>query len=584
MYVDVGYLLAAAATRVTGSSLRRGVQTDYAALIEALQAQAEADSGLPLLRVNWYDAGGRPGGMPDLSQDEIGLLSRVKLRLGRLSYTGEQKGVDVRIGLDLAIQARQRVADVVYLVSGDDDLTEAVEEAQGHGVQVVLLVVPRNDGRPLAVAKHLAREVDRTIVIDPETIDSAIRPTALPEALIPDSLFDEEHGPESGDPNVASPDDPAQLPGSEGQQPIEPVASQETGTTHAASSESRDPSDHTALADPSTDSASDGTHGEAPRRRRVTRILHRGHPVEPADGAAAGHFGETADSASPGHSGSAESSPAAPSSAEPSSAAPQPETQTEMSPPGASPSGVSPSGVSPSSATPGSAPARSSEGADVPGSMVPVVPTTPGWPRPGAGPAFGGSSRAAVPDSAGVESSSTAPTAAGGEPRPARASGTQTPVSPEAADTSNGTTQLSDRMESAAAPPHQSSGESPHIEESTNETAGSLPSPALFARRKAAGLALPGSTLEPVAPGPAEELTIALADGVARQVVAAWCSSATPDALVDLRRAAPTIPAELDRALLVDLSSRADGVDLTDQDRQYVRARFWYHVGRVRPV
>ncbi|MDO5710828.1 MAG: NYN domain-containing protein, partial [Micrococcales bacterium] len=194
MYVDVGYLLAAVATRVTGSSLRRGVQTDYAVLIEALQAQAEADSGLPLLRVNWYDAGGRPGGMPDLSQDEIGLLPRVKLRLGRLSYSGEQKGVDVRIGLDLAIQARQRVADVVYLVSGDDDLTEAVEEAQGQGVQVVLLVVPRHDGRPLAVAKHLAREVDRTIVIDPAAIDAAVRSRAVPEALVPDALFDVDAG------------------------------------------------------------------------------------------------------------------------------------------------------------------------------------------------------------------------------------------------------------------------------------------------------------------------------------------------------------------------------------------------------
>ena len=74
VYVDVGYFLAAAATRVTGSSLRRGVQADYAALIAWLGEHAEADSGLPLLRVNWYDAGGRPGGMPDPSQDEIGRL------------------------------------------------------------------------------------------------------------------------------------------------------------------------------------------------------------------------------------------------------------------------------------------------------------------------------------------------------------------------------------------------------------------------------------------------------------------------------------------------------------------------------
>ncbi|MDO5629603.1 MAG: NYN domain-containing protein, partial [Mobilicoccus sp.] len=185
VYVDVGYLLAAAATRVTGSSLRRGVQTDYASLIAWLGGHAQEDSGLPLLRINWYDAGGRPGGMPDPSQDEIGQLPGVKLRLGRLSYSGEQKGVDVRIGLDLAIQAQHRVADVVYLVSGDDDLTEAVEEAQSQGVQVVLLAVPRHDENPLAVSKHLLRAVDRTLVIDQDAVDAAFKPTAIPEALIP---------------------------------------------------------------------------------------------------------------------------------------------------------------------------------------------------------------------------------------------------------------------------------------------------------------------------------------------------------------------------------------------------------------
>jgi hypothetical protein len=32
LYVDAGYLLSSAATRVTGSSLRRGIEVDYAAL------------------------------------------------------------------------------------------------------------------------------------------------------------------------------------------------------------------------------------------------------------------------------------------------------------------------------------------------------------------------------------------------------------------------------------------------------------------------------------------------------------------------------------------------------------------------
>ena len=190
VYVDVGYLLASAATRVTGSSLRSGIEVDYAGLIAGLVEQVEADSGLPLLRVNWYDSGSRSGGQPDYHQDQIGLLPRIKLRLGRLSYAGEQKGVDVRLGLDLALQGRARVADVVYLVSGDDDLTEAVEEAQSAGVQVVLLSVPRHDGQGYAVSKHLRRAADGEQPIDAKIIDSCVRSRALAEGLLPKSEGD----------------------------------------------------------------------------------------------------------------------------------------------------------------------------------------------------------------------------------------------------------------------------------------------------------------------------------------------------------------------------------------------------------
>ena len=87
-------------------------------------------------------------------------MPKVKLRLGRRSLSGEQKGVDLRIGLDLAAHGRSRVVDVMYLVSGDDDLTEAVEEAQNHGVQVQLIVVPNHASRPMSVAKHLQQAAD----------------------------------------------------------------------------------------------------------------------------------------------------------------------------------------------------------------------------------------------------------------------------------------------------------------------------------------------------------------------------------------------------------------------------------------
>ncbi len=187
VYIDAGYLLAAAATRVTGTSLRSAIDVDHPALVEALVAQAEADSGLPLLRINWYDSGSRPGGLPDFTQESLGLMSKVKLRLGRRSPTGEQKGVDLRIGLDLATHGRQRVVDVMYLVSGDDDLTEAVEEAQSHGVQVTLLAVPNKGGAPIAVAKHLHRAADGLILLDEAALDRSVRSRSIPKELIPAS-------------------------------------------------------------------------------------------------------------------------------------------------------------------------------------------------------------------------------------------------------------------------------------------------------------------------------------------------------------------------------------------------------------
>jgi NYN domain-containing protein len=174
VFVDVGYLLAASATRVTGTSLRGGVVISYPDLVAGIIAQAERESGLPVLRIHWYDSGSKPGGAPDATQEMIGELPRVKLRLGRLSPHGEQKGVDLRIGLDLASHGRNKVSDLVYLLSGDDDLTEAVEEAQGHGVQVVVLAVPDAKGQPQAVARHLVRACDDVVILDPQVVDRTV--------------------------------------------------------------------------------------------------------------------------------------------------------------------------------------------------------------------------------------------------------------------------------------------------------------------------------------------------------------------------------------------------------------------------
>ena len=172
LYVDAGYLLAAAATRVTGTSLRNGINVEFGPMIEALIRQAKQISGLPVLRLHWYDSA--KNGVPDRQQERIGELPKVKLRLGRFGVDGQQKGVDLRIGLDLVAHARSGTAEVFFLVSGDDDLTEAVEEAQAHGVQVVVLAVPHQDGKPHAVSRHLLRAADDLSIVCPSTIDDNV--------------------------------------------------------------------------------------------------------------------------------------------------------------------------------------------------------------------------------------------------------------------------------------------------------------------------------------------------------------------------------------------------------------------------
>ncbi|GAA1914262.1 NYN domain-containing protein [Nocardioides marmoribigeumensis] len=210
VYVDVGYLLASSATRVTGTSLRSGVEVDHRALIEAIMEQAAESSGLPVLRVNWYDSGGGRGGTPDREQEQIGLLPRVKLRLGRLSHSGEQKGVDLKIGLDLVTHARNSAVDVMFLLSGDDDLTEAVEEAQAHGIEVVLLAVPGDRGKPHAVSKHLLRAADRLELIDEKAIDAAVTTVVremFQQPIVP--YVPDEPGPDQAPAKPAAPVDGA---------------------------------------------------------------------------------------------------------------------------------------------------------------------------------------------------------------------------------------------------------------------------------------------------------------------------------------------------------------------------------------
>lgn len=173
--IDAGYLLAAAAVVVMGSQHRRGVEVDHAGLVTGLRDVAQADSGLLVQRVIWYDAA--PGGHPTDEHRRIGRLDRVTVRIGRIGVSGEPKGVDVRLALDLLDLASSGRISTLYLVSGDDDLTEAVDRAQEYGVEVVLLAVPATTRvGVMSVADHLAITADRTLALSAGLLTSTIRP------------------------------------------------------------------------------------------------------------------------------------------------------------------------------------------------------------------------------------------------------------------------------------------------------------------------------------------------------------------------------------------------------------------------
>lgn len=60
----------------------------------------------------------------------------------------EQKGVDMRIGLDMANFSAMRSVDRLILVSGDTDCLPAMKHARINGLQVVLVTFPSHTIAP----------------------------------------------------------------------------------------------------------------------------------------------------------------------------------------------------------------------------------------------------------------------------------------------------------------------------------------------------------------------------------------------------------------------------------------------------
>ncbi|MCP3821586.1 NYN domain-containing protein [Streptomyces sp. A3M-1-3] len=163
IFVDAGYVYAAAGRLVTGTEDRRSFDLDAEGIIEAFIDKARtifADSRL--LRVYWYDGARRR--IHTAEQQSIAELPDVKVRLGNLNANNQQKGVDSLIRTDLESLARHRAISDAALVGGDEDLVSAVEAAQGYGARVHLWGIEAADGRNQA--EPLLWEVDSSRTFD----------------------------------------------------------------------------------------------------------------------------------------------------------------------------------------------------------------------------------------------------------------------------------------------------------------------------------------------------------------------------------------------------------------------------------
>ncbi|MFD2356588.1 NYN domain-containing protein [Nonomuraea ferruginea] len=158
LFVDAGYLLADGAMAVHGTRHRESVSWDYPGLLQLMSSLSRERTGLPLLRCYWYEATieGRRTSEHDVLADIPGL----KLRLSRIR-PGRREGVDAQVHRDLMTLARNNAICDAVVVSGDEDLTQVVCDAQDLGVRLTVVHIAA-DGS-WAASRSLRQECDDLI-------------------------------------------------------------------------------------------------------------------------------------------------------------------------------------------------------------------------------------------------------------------------------------------------------------------------------------------------------------------------------------------------------------------------------------
>lgn len=168
VFVDAGYLFAQGSVALTGSKRPRALlKLNEAAVLAELTAHAKAKSdNSSLLRIYWYDGALASRGLT-IEHAALAHMDHIKLRLGTVSGSGQQKGVDSLIVTDLIDLARNHAIGDAAVLSGDEDVRIGVQIAQAFGVRVHLLGIAPCRGSQSIL---LMQEADTTTEWDAATV------------------------------------------------------------------------------------------------------------------------------------------------------------------------------------------------------------------------------------------------------------------------------------------------------------------------------------------------------------------------------------------------------------------------------
>lgn len=171
VFIDGGHL------RACARSAGRGFSVDFIIRV----AKSAVQAGEELFRIQYFDCDPFSGTVKlpvsgasktytgnDRLLSELAREELVAVRRGVLKFRGwertkmslqagtpaaaltdsdfrakwEQKGVDLRIGLDIVTMTESRAAELIVLVTGDTDLIPAMKLARGRGLQLAGLDLP----------------------------------------------------------------------------------------------------------------------------------------------------------------------------------------------------------------------------------------------------------------------------------------------------------------------------------------------------------------------------------------------------------------------------------------------------------